>query len=339
MLGIVFSLLAAATFALNAAAARRAVLSGTVIQGLMITVPLGVPLFLILSFAVGDLHKVTEFPLAAYFWFACAGIVHFVLGRYCNYAAGAAIGTNLTTPVLQGEVLVTLVLAIVVLGEYLTPMRVLGITLILLAPSLIRVPDSRPAVPPAAGAAAAQPADPASPAKVPFQPRYLEGYIAATSAAFFYGLSPVCIGLGLKAAGGTGAIAGGFVSYCAAAILVGILLVVTGPPAGTFRLDHRALRWFLLAGFMVFLSHVFRYAAMMFVPASIMTTLQRLSSLFRIYFSWAINRDHEVFDGGVISATVVSTIGAIALAISTDMFLSLAQWPDWVVRIARWRWP
>ena len=38
-------------------------------------------------------------------------------------------------------------------------------------------------------------------------------------------------------------------------------------------------------------------------------------------------------------ATVVSMIGAIALSISTDLFLSLADWPEWLVRLARLRWP
>jgi hypothetical protein len=70
-----------------------------------------------------------------------------------------------------------------------------------------------------------------------------------------------------------------------------------------------------------------------------MTTLQRLSSIFRIYFAWIINRDHEVFDRSVIVATVVSMLGAIALSMSTDLFLSLADWPEWLVRIARMRWP
>ena len=47
MLGGILALLAAATFALNSATARRAVLSGSVMQGIAITVPLGIVGFLI----------------------------------------------------------------------------------------------------------------------------------------------------------------------------------------------------------------------------------------------------------------------------------------------------
>ncbi len=333
MLGIVFSLLAAATFALNAAAARRAVLSGTVLQGLMITVPLGVPLFLILMLVTGETHLLQGLSLEALFWFAAAGIVHFVIGRYGNYAASAAIGTNLASPILQCEVLITLVLAIYILGEYLTPLRALGIVLVLLGPALIvNREDARKAV-------AVTAVNGTVGVKAAFEPRYVEGYLYAMLAAVGYGLSPIFIGLGLKAAGGTGVLAGGFVSYVAASLAVGLVLLVLRPPASTYRIGGTALKWFLFAGCIVFLSHAFRYAAIALAPVSVVTALQRLSSLFRIYFGWIINREHEVFDESVIVATVVSMIGAMALSISTETFLSLAAWPDWLVWIARMRWP
>lgn len=328
LLGVIFSLLSAATFALNAVAARRAVLSGTVLQGLMVTVPLGVPLFCLLMVLAGETHMLGQFSAEAIFWFAAAGIVHFVIGRYGNYAASAAIGVNLASPILQCEVLITLVLAIVLLGEYLTPLRAIGIALVLIGPGLIvNREDARKA-------AEAKPAP-----KVEFKPRYVEGYLYSVLAAVGYGLSPVCIGLGLKAAGGTGVLAGGLVSYIAASLLVGLILIVLRPPASTFRISGTALKWFVFAGCIVFFSHAFRYAAIALAPVSVVTALQRLSSLFRIYFSWIINRDHEVFDESVILATVVSMIGAIALSVSTETFLSLADWPDWLVTIARMRWP
>ena len=343
MLGIIYSLAAAATFALNAAAARRAVLSGSVLQGLIITVPLGVPLFLVLMFVSGEIGLLAAFPLSAYLWFAAAGIVHFVIGRFGNYSSAAAIGTNLASPILQSEVIVTLVLAMFVLGESLTPLRALGIVLVLIGPGLVGR-GATAAVPGGQGngavGRAAPPAAP-SPATVApaFTPRYAEGYAYAVLAAVGYGLSPVFIALGLRAAGGTGALAGGFVSYVAAATAVALAVVALRTPRSTFRISSGALKWFLFAGFVVFLSQAFRYAALAHAPASVVTALQRLSSLFRIYFSWLINRDHEVFDSSVMAATVVSMLGAMALSISTDLFLSLADWPEWLVWLAKLQWP
>lgn len=332
LLGVIFSLLSAATFALNAVAARRAVLSGTVVQGLMVTVPLGVPLFCLLMVLAGETHMLGAFSSEAIFWFAAAGIVHFVIGRYGNYAASAAIGVNLASPILQCEVLITLALAIVILGEYLTPLRAIGIALVLIGPGLIVNREEQRKVPASKRAPNTAPRE-------EFKPRYVEGYLYAVLAAVGYGLSPVCIGLGLKAAGGTGVLAGGVVSYVAASLLVALILILLRPPASTFRISGTALKWFVFAGCIVFFSHAFRYAAIALAPVSVVTALQRLSSLFRIYFSWIINRDHEVFDESVILATVVSMIGAIALSVSTETFLSLAAWPDWLVTLARMRWP
>lgn len=322
MLGITFSLLSAAFFSLNAAAARRAVLFGTVLMGLAITVPMGVPLFYLLALLTGEAHLIFGFPAEALLWFAAAGIVHFVCGRYCNYSAAGAIGTNLSAPIMQCEVLVTLILAIVILGENLTPLRILGIALLVIGPSLVINRDSSNGRKDAS-----------------FQPRYLEGYTMAMLAAVAYGFSPVFIGLGLKATGGTGVIAGGVVSYVAASAIVGVIFLFADKRHRQFSAAKGAMGWFIFAGVTVFLSHAFRYAAIALAPVSIVTALQRLSSIFRIYFGWIINRDHEVFDSSVILATVISMLGALVLSVSTETFLGLADWPAWIVEIARWRWP
>ncbi len=338
MLGIVYSILSAAAFALNATAARRAVLSGTVLQGLMVTVPIGVPLFVLLMFATGEAQLLGAFSLQAIAWFSAAGMVHFVIGRYCNFSASAAIGTNLASPILQAEVLVTLLLAMAVLGESLTPLRALGIALLVVGPGLVTTRD-RPYKQAATTTGTQQPVSLKGDGSPAFVPRYAEGFTYATLAAIAYGFSPIFIGLGLKAAGGSGAMAGGLVSYIAATVLVAIVLLVTRQPASTYRIAPSAMRWFLFAGVIVFFSQAFRYAAMALVPVSVVTALQRLSSLFRIYFGWLINRDYEVFDRSVITATVLSMLGAMMLSISTELFLSLADWPDWLVYIARLQWP
>jgi uncharacterized membrane protein len=130
MLGGVFALLAAASFGFNNAAIRRGVLSGSVFQALAITVPMGVPLFLLAGIASGHIDKLWEFPAEAYFWLAAAGVMHFVWGRYCNYRSTKAIGGNLSGPWKQSQLIVALILAIVLLGETLSPLKILGIVLI-----------------------------------------------------------------------------------------------------------------------------------------------------------------------------------------------------------------
>jgi uncharacterized membrane protein len=136
VLGGFLALLSAATFAFETATARRGVLTGSVAQALSITVPLGVPIFFLVAAAVGSLGAILDFSTLAIFYLALAGVLHFVWGRYCNYRASKAMGANLVAPVQQSNMLVTLALAIWILGEHLTPLRVLGIVLVVLGQAL-----------------------------------------------------------------------------------------------------------------------------------------------------------------------------------------------------------
>src|SRR5688500_15732300 len=136
MLGGLLALLSAAAFAFETATARRGVLTASVTQALAITVPLGVPIFLVLALAFGGLPIIAGFSAQAIACLAAAGVLHFTWGCYCNYRATKAMGANLVAPVQQSNMLVTLALAILILGEQLTPLRVLGIGLVALGPAL-----------------------------------------------------------------------------------------------------------------------------------------------------------------------------------------------------------
>ena len=63
MLGGVLALLAAATFGFNAVAIRRGVLTGSVAQGLAITVPIAIPIFLIAVIFTGGLSLIADFSV------------------------------------------------------------------------------------------------------------------------------------------------------------------------------------------------------------------------------------------------------------------------------------
>lgn len=82
-----------------------------------------------------------------------------------------------------------------------------------------------------------------------------------------------------------------------------------------------------------------RYMALAVAPVTIVAPIMRLSSIFRIYFSWLLNRQHEDFSGGVILATIVSLAGAVILGLSAD---SVAGWlglPESVAAFLGRTWP
>jgi uncharacterized membrane protein len=333
VLGGFLALLSAATFALNNACVRRGVLSGSALQAMAITVPIGVPLFLLAAVATGSLGALAGFSPNAIAALSLAGILHFVWGRYCNYRAMRAIGTNLAAPVQQVNLIFTLAVAIWILGETLTPLRVLGIALILLGPGLTMREGSGKSGEAAPAAAAAHEQLPA------FQPRYLEGYAFALLSATGYGLSPIFIRLGLEERGLGASMAGGLISYLAATAVMALVLLWPGQLRQAIAVKPEAAKWFTFSGVMVCVSQMFFFMALAIAPVTVVSPINRLTIVFRLYFSRMLNPQHEVFGGKVILGTVVSLVGAVILSLSTDMVTSLLPLPDAVVSVLKWHWP
>jgi uncharacterized membrane protein len=339
VLGGFLSLLAAATFAFNNAAARRGVLTGSVAQAIAITVPFGVPMFVAAALLAGSLAVVAEFSPQALVYLSSAGIIHFVWGRYCNYRATKAMGANLVGPVQQVSLILTLALAIWILGESLTPLRLVGIALVVLGP-MMTLPSAAPPTPTPERAARIETAPADAAGGVPrFQANYAEGYLWSLLSAIGYGSSPILVTLGVQGMGLGGGLAGGVVSYSAATALTAVMLLWPGQLQHVVSIRPSAARWFTLSGVLVCLSQIFLYMAYAIAPVSVVSPIQRLSIVLRIHASWLINREHEVFGGRVIGGTVVSLLGALALTVSTETILALVPLPDVIAAIARWQWP
>ena len=341
MLGGFFALLAAITFAFNNASARRGVLTGSLLQAMAITVPIGVPLFFVATWAVGDLAAVFGFSPQAVLALAAAGIVHFVWGRYCNFRATRAMGANLVGPLQQVSLVLTLVLAILVLGETLTPLRLLGIGLVVLGPMLTMRGDAETRTrPPRATDRAETPAEKLESGKpAPFAVNYTEGAIFALLSGLGYGTSPILVRYGLEHKGLGASLAGGLISYCAATLVTLPFVLWPSKLRHVLALEPEAKKWFTISGVMVCVSQMFLYMGFALAPVSVVSPIQRLSIVFRVYFGHLINPHHEVFGHKVYVGTVVSLIGAVALSLSTDVVLDYVALPDWAVAIARWHWP
>lgn len=327
MLGGLLSLIAAATFAASNVSVRRGVITGSVLQALAVTVPIGIPFFLAVALAAGTLGAIGEFSPRSALYLSLAGIVHFVLGRYCNFRAIQAMGANLAGPVQQTSLIFALGLAVWLLGEVLTPLRILGIALVVVGPAMLLRTQ---------GAAARRPAQSETPR---FEPRYAEGYVFGALSALCYGISPVLVRAGLVGADPGTSLAGGLLSYLAATVVVAVVLLPPKTRRHAVAIDRGNIGWFVVSGVLVCLSQMVRYMALSVAPVAVVASIQRTSIVFRILFSWMINREHEVFGIGIAGGIVVSLLGAVALTVDTDFVISLLALPDDLSAIARWQWP
>jgi len=311
MLGAILAFTSAALFGLNNATMRRAVINATVLQGMAVTVPVGIPVFLVFAVLMGGFGAMQSWPVATWGWMSLAGVVHFVIGRYGNYRATQALGAALSSPIQQFSIVISVLLAMVFLNETLSPLNFLGIVLIILAPMLAlrtRKPstsDDRD-TPSAKRSASAD----------LFKPDHRAGLFWGFVCAVGYGVSPLFVVYGLGASGDfADSVAGVLVSYVAATVVVAILVAMTGGLGHITSMNATSFRWFLLTAIIVALSQLCRYLALAVAPVSLVVPIQRLSVIFRLVFSGLLNRDHEVINKQVVVAVFLSLAGALALTI------------------------
>jgi uncharacterized membrane protein len=324
---VVLAALSAATFAFNNASARRGVLTGSVAQALAITVPIGVPMFLLAALTTGQLGALSHFSGAAMGLLALAGVLHFVVGRYGNFRAAQAIGANLSGPVIQLSLGITLILAVLVLKEPMTPLRILGIALLVSAPALMR--NATP-----------EATEQAETSLTKFQPRYAEGYAFSIMAALAYGVTPLLIRLAVTGGGGLGTgLAGGLVSYAAATAAVALLLLWPGQWRHALAVTPESAKWFTYSGISVSIAQMFIYMAYAVAPISVVTPILQLHLVLRLMFSRALNPHHEIFGGRMVLGTSLSVLGAIALSLDVEHVLAFIPLPPTIAAFARWHWP
>ena len=334
MLGGFLARMSALTFAMNNASARRGVLTGSVLQALAISVPFGVPFLFLATVLFGGYAALTEFSLSSLLWFSAAGLVHFVMGRYCNYRGTKAIGANLVGPLQDLNIIYSMAMAVLILDEKITILKVIGFCLVMFGPLMALQAGNKERK-----AQKAKDSKPDSKSDNQFTPAYAEGYLFALLSGLCYGTSPILIREGMQTSDMGASIAGSFVSYSAATLFVLLLLVIPDNRRNVQTMQPVAAKWFAIAGLFVAISQMLRYMALAVAPVTVVSPIGRLSSVFRIYFSWILNREHEVFSPRVIVGTFVSLFGALILSLDTGYVLSLQDWSPFWTNALHWSWP
>ena len=314
---------------------RRGVLTGSVGQALAIGVPIGMPMFFLFALIGGGLGAIANFPRDAILVMTATGVLHFICGRYCNYRSVKAMGANLSGPVVQLSLVVSLFLAIVVLQEGLTPLRVVGIVLVILGPALMHRSDAAPAARVDAGAAAGGRSVAGGPP--PFRPHYAEGYAFGLLAAACYGVTPILIRIVVERGGLADSMAAGLISYCAATVVIALMMLWPGQLRHVLSIDPTPAKWFVASGVLVTVSQMFLYLALAVAPVSVVMPILQLHLVFRYLLARAMNPHHEMFGGMMMIATALSILGAAALSLDPEFLIANLTLPEPLITILRWR--
>ena len=316
MLGIVFIVISAIWFGFATIGMRRGVATASALNGLYLTLLPGVPLFWLAALVSGQAFDVGQLARSDYGLLAAAGVVHFLVGRYCSLRSFAAIGANRASPVIVGSVLVSVGFAVTLLDEEFTPLMAAGTALLIVGPGIaIRRPARAPepaTVPAAPDAGRAAPRAQAAFDAIPRE-RLLKGYAWALATAVAFGVSPILI---REALGDSGlGVLGGALSYTMAGLLLLALLATPGQLSGLRRASGTAQRWFLFGALTIILAQLFRFLALSHAPVTVVVPLMRGGIVFTILLSFIFNRSLESFDRRVLAGIAVSLAGSVALVI------------------------
>jgi drug/metabolite transporter (DMT)-like permease len=345
LLGILYAALGALTFALNNVTMRRGVVTGSVLQGMALTVPIGGLSFLVMTVAFGQLGQLVTFPTVALTWLACQGVVHFVLGRYCNYKSNQLMGVNLAAPVIQLQVPFAMILAVLTLHEKFSVLQAIGSAL-MLSGSLTAQSNagkgkkkvSAPPPPIPTMPADEQLAAPEPKPKPTFQPRVFSGYISGLAAAMCYGGSPLMVRQAFLHAPGAGTAAAGCLAYMAATLFFfSLILLKPGSWRDITCMRRDNLPWFLSSAVLVAVSQAFVNASLAVAPLMVVTPILQLSLVFRLFLSQWINREHEVMNAAVFIGAFAAVLGSILVSLDTDDLTTLLGLPSSLADFLRYR--
>ena len=335
--GALLALGSAFSFSVNSILVRRgfADAGATAAQGAFITVLLGVPFGLAAVLITGQLFNFDLISLNGYLLLSAAGVVHFGVGRYCNYRGIAAIGASRAVTVQAVAVPYSILMAVILLGERPTLLMYLAIALILVGPFLMIERRSKRPAP----AVASPPSPHPSPAnresgEAPgaqqgggesprVEMRQLEGYVFSLLAALAYGTSPILIRAAVQDGSGTAAI-GTFVAYVAASAVLTAGLVLPAQRELVHAINFRYMRLFGGAGFSVFLAQLLRFFALSLADVSIVNPLMRTVGVFTLILSYLLNRRLEQITLGVVLGVLVSFAGAALLVLGAALHVAVA---------------
>ncbi len=297
MFGLFCAVMSAIAFAANDTALRRGILFASVYKSIIVTVPIGFPVFL---FAVAITNSWSGFQDLSAFKFLCfglAGVIHFVFGRYFGYKTIESIGATQAGPVVQLGLLISVFFAYHLFDEKITNIHIFAIVLVIMAPMIILLGHKGDKF-----------------TRSGIEMKYKSGLSWGVSCAICYGISPLLVKSGLSNYDIEASIIAGFISYASAISFLVILMFFSGVKIkDILEMDSNAVKWFTLTGFMGSIAQLLRYIALGLIPVSIVEPIHRTSVIFRVLFGYIINKNHEIINARVLLGVALSMIGMYLL--------------------------
>jgi drug/metabolite transporter (DMT)-like permease len=244
---------------------------------------------------------------ALVFW-VLSGIIHFALGRTWAYRSIQFIGSNRSNVVTSLNPVVTIILALVILHEEVNALMTLGIFFSIAGPLVVLLKEET--------LTAANPVSGAIQGKDVDHSTLYKGFFYGAGAAVFWGSSAIFIKLALREGGGS-PIAGSFLGYLAASLVVGPSALVNPVTRREFlREDASSLRLAIVCGLTAGVGQLLRYLALGYTSAILVSLLNRTIPFWVLILSFFFIRKYESFSRWVLVGNALLVVGTLLVLIS-----------------------
>ena len=226
--------------------------------------------------------------LSGVVFFFLAGLIGTVAGRFLRFVAIEKVGASIAAAVVNLNPLVSTILAILVLGEHVTPALVAGTTVVVLGTTLLSI----------------------SGGPLGFRPWQLAYPVLS---AVCFGVVAVLRKLGLSQ---TGAVQGSAINVTTALIAYTALLVATGNRSA-MRCRGRTLACFVAAGVAENGAEFMNVVALGLGTVSVVAPLYGASPIFVLLLSLLFLRGVERLNARTVVGTLLTVVGvALITALS-----------------------
>jgi drug/metabolite transporter (DMT)-like permease len=295
--GLILALIASLSFSTGIVIVRRAsAAAGESFSVTAVSVIIGIPFFALAVTIAGDWDKVLMVSWRALALLTSAGVIHFIFGRLLGYSSYRLIGANKATPFIMTNRFYTLLFSFLFLGESITIFIIAGVLCIFLGATLTN----------------AEKKTVSATRENKFLSVEMKGILLALAAALCWGITPVLIKPGVEQIGSS--IAGAFVSYCAAGVIMfGLLMRKSLRQQVTQQPLVKSLAPMALAGLFTATGQLLYYTALGKSPASIVTPLLSVQVIFIFFLSLLVNRKTEIFSWKVALGMAATLAGTFLL--------------------------
>lgn len=287
VLPILFALGTAVAFAASTVLVRVGVKGSNPLTALVVTTGVNVVVLWTLSFVLYDI----VIDLWAWRWFILAGIFAPVLGRLANYVGIQRIGVNLVSPISNTNPLITVVFAVVILGEHLPLGGYAGVLLAVGGAVVLSTVHGT---------------------EVMHIRR--RDMLFPVLGAFIYGSVQILRELGTDLIAEP--VVGAAVNLTTSFVLIVFGLAISGRLRSLVA-PHQDLHVFGAAGVVSSLGLASLYAALSLGQVAVVAPILNASPLFVLLFTSLFVREDELFTPQIFVGTVGIVLGVVLLTLST----------------------